>query len=176
MLSKINFAVMLTCCLWLGATTVQAQSRYISDLRVLYDKEPVPEGFIKISTDLNKGAKGKYIFLCYRETTNANEAVRGLKILEGENAAAPGGYTKIARDLNAGSGGAYLFLAFSKGNNAGSPIRDIKFDVSTSSLEKRNVGANRGLAVVVPTISEFTYLKTDLNKGAGGSFIYLMYR
>ncbi len=164
------------CPIFTTSSTAIAQSRYISDLRVIFDKEAVPDGFSKIPTDLNKGAKGKFIYLCYRETTNPNDAIRGLKILEGENAAAPGGFTKVARDLNSGAKGAYLFLAFSKDRSAGEPIREIKFDVSETELSKRNKLGQGGLAVATSSVSAYTYLKTDLNKGAGGSFIYLMYR
>lgn len=180
LLAVALLASLLACIVPAAFSAGMVQGRYISELRVTFDSEPVPAGFTKIPTDLNKGAKGKFVYLCYRETSNPDEAIRGLKILSGQNATAPVGYARINRDLNSGAGGSFLYLAYTKDRSTGPPIREIKFDVSATSLAKRNASrmANGGLVLStnLPPAQRYTHLETDLNKGSGGTFIYLMYR
>jgi hypothetical protein len=78
-----------------------------------------------------------------------------------DNSTVPGGYTKDPIDLNEGAGGAYLYFAYRMGNEA--PITDIKTIYGDSS----NVPVPR-----TPSGQLYRVLDVDLNKGAGGKYIY----
>ena len=107
---------------------------------------------------LNKGAGGDYIWLCYKESANQNEAITAIFIADDDQPIPPAGYQKIGVDLNKGAGGKYIWLCFSKNTTIGKPITDI--------------------AVAGPNNPnpEYTKLDYDLNKEAGGEYIYLYYK
>lgn len=120
---------------------------------------PAPNKYTKVDQDLNEGAGGKYIYLCY--TTKGSESpITGLYLLDGVENQPPSGYYKCPLDLNQGAGGHYIFLCWTRSAEAGSPITDITFAVG------KNASAPDG----------YTKLDKDLNKGAGGKYIYLCYK
>ncbi len=121
-----------------------------------------PPGFTKIPVDLNKGAGGKYIYLCFKR--DAGTPITGLTVILGERTSPPSEYTKIPVDLNQGAGGDYIYLCYKKGS--GVPI----LDIILQSTSGNNQYAPRGYDGTT-----YNQIPVDLNKGAGGDYIYLYY-
>lgn len=91
----------------------------IAEVRIIYDNDPVPAGFIKLPQDLNKGAGGAYVYLCYRTVPYDNKvALKGITVIGGDNADIPPpyGFRKVPGDLNAGAGGEFVFVCTSLGD------------------------------------------------------------
>jgi hypothetical protein len=94
----------------------QAGLAPITDLAVIYGKHASPPaGFEKIGVDLNKGAGGHYIYLCYKRG-NPDEAIREIRVIHGNDASIepPIPFKKLPQDLNKGSGGAWIFVCFAR--------------------------------------------------------------
>ncbi|XP_051810978.1 uncharacterized protein LOC127535962 [Acanthochromis polyacanthus] len=138
--------------------------QYITDLEVSLNENDEShlraQGFSKIDVDLNKGAKGNYIYLWYK--TGSCGAITRIQfsfneaMSEGLNRA---GYQKINKDLNAGAGGDYIYLWFFKGSSE-YHVPIVNLDVSiTDEAQKFKFNWER--------------LACDLNRGAGGCWIYL---
>lgn len=74
-----------------------------------------PLGYEIIRQDLNRGAGGEYIYLCYKlEDYDSERAIKDISFVKGDNPEIfpPYGYKKVPQDLNAGSGGLYIFLCY----------------------------------------------------------------
>lgn len=127
-----------------------------------------PQGYEKISYDLNKGAGGDYIYACVRkEPVNVIKyqcisPVADLKVVIGDSAsvATPPGYEKIPVDLNRGAGGKYIYLC----KRMGLP------GVPDGGLRDLTVVGGSNANVVPPY--GYRRIDADLNKGAGGLYIY----
>ena len=159
---------------------------YVTDLKVFVFNEPmgvkdswelVPRGN---SVDLNAGAGGPFIYLAQRKfrgirTPASPPPITGVVILQGEQATCPPLYHWTYDDgtgpidLNLGVGGEYIYIAwtyFYAPNMPGiAPIYDISIvegDSPEEAYEK-----------VWPSYERYDF---DLNKGAGGKYIYLTYR
>jgi len=152
------------------------------------DAPPTQDGLIKIPVDLNEGAGGKYIYFYYRKGLKEyfpNEKIDYICELSivtdcclpiivppvtwdaSGKSIGSGGWT----DLNQGAGGDYIYLverreirhsnmlrlySYSK-----PPIRDILV-----------ISSNKKLS----SYPGWILIPTDLNKGAGGKWIYLCYK
>jgi hypothetical protein len=144
----------------------------IADLVVLVGKNAeLPKGFKrKIPVDLNEGAGGPYLFLCYKEATSKRNAITNLRIKASEIPNWPRGYMPVLdqdgdpADLNKDTDdpGKHLWLSYSK---------DDLYDVITgigaiASLDEDGLSEveNRRWARVD---------QQDLNEDAGGWFVYL---
>ena len=78
-----------------------------------------PAGFVKLPQDLNDGAGGDYIYLCYQPVAYADEvALKGVTVIGGDNAdvPAPYGFQMVPGDLNDGAGGDYIYVCTSLGD------------------------------------------------------------
>jgi hypothetical protein len=146
------------------------------DLEVItsdrYGENP-PYGFSKIDYDLNRNAKGKYIFVCHkREKISVAgrpedpEPITDIYIATGDNSSPPipDGYLKIDKDLNEGAGGKYIYLCYTR--NPGK---------AEKGLPIRSVCVVGGNTYATPAPYGFVKIETDLNQGAGGDFIFLCY-
>jgi hypothetical protein len=136
---------------------------HIVDLKIIAGDDPwvpVPPGYSKDPIDLNWGAKGKYIYLCYKYGTG--RGISHIDVIVGNSSGvrAKEGYKKDPIDLNWGSGGKYIYLTFKRGDD--DLVRKVK--VVASDNEKVN-GPNG-----------YRGGKDDLNDGAGGKYIYLFYK
>ncbi len=119
-----------------------------------------PPGYTKIPVDVNDGAKGEYIYICYREG-KTEPGITMVNILQGKDVKPEPGWYKDDTDLNKGAKGEYLYLAWTMLTNYGDPIRHIiVIEGNTSDIQP-------------PT--GYTRVDVDLNKDAGGKFIYLCY-
>ncbi|MCX6129567.1 MAG: hypothetical protein NTX25_10950 [Proteobacteria bacterium] len=108
--------------------------------------------------DLNDGAGGKFIELCYQAGESANP-ITGLMAVSGRDATCPASYEKLSNDLNEGAGGDYIFLCVSRA--PGKPIAEIKITSDKHNANRCGEG--------------WAWLDMDLNKGASGKFVYLCY-
>lgn len=148
----------------------QIYADYVDDLTVIVgDNSGIqpPSGYTKIPYDLNKGAGGKYIYLCFHKESfhpigENKKSIDDIVIVYGKDAPPPAGYTKIPNDLNQGAGGDYIYLCYRK-------------------VDYNNVSAIKDVTVIgggdpnVPPPYGFTKVPGDLNKGAGGDYIYACY-
>ncbi|MDR1748309.1 MAG: hypothetical protein LBR47_04550 [Spirochaetaceae bacterium] len=135
---------------------------YVTDITIIAGNNkdiPAPAGFIKCPQDLNKGASGDYIYLCYKKQ-QSDTVITDIRISSDKTIS---GYTRIDVDLNKGAGGDYLYLFYRKdtlGSTGAGGITDITF------VTGKNASAPSG----------YTKIDVDLNKGAGGEYIYLCYK
>ncbi len=126
-------------------------------------------GYIKINKDLNAGAGGQYIYLCYKEglddINNSDKPITNIEVVvanslnEARNII-PANHTLMEYDLNAGAGGKYIYICYSK-ETTYEPIRSIQI-ISGNSAD-------------IPASYGYTKIGKDLNSGAGGEYIYLCY-
>ncbi len=145
----------------------------ITELQIISGKNSnAPKGFEKIPVDLNKGAGGDYLYLCYKK----EEATAGIidilvlhdKKADGKGTECPAGYEKIGADLNKKAGGEFIYLAYKKG----SAEQSDKFGITDLSvLDVGMINSN-----VIHTYKDYIVRPIDLNKGAGGDYLYLAYK
>ena len=131
----------------------------ITELAVVHGGSgtPAPAGFTRINVDLNQGAGGDYVYLCYKRGVGA--PITGLAVTLG-NGAPPAGavQTRINVDLNVGAGGDYVWLWYTR-DPACATVRDLHVQANTAAPP-----------------AGFTRIDVDLNRNAGGAYIYLSYR
>ena len=161
--------------------SLQATSSYITDLYVLTsDKASAapPWMYTKINVDLNQGAGGKWIFLCFTKEVG-QEPIREMKLWAGGRYPSPAignpwtvvtnsnGYGYPGADLNEGAGGDWIYLYENRSKDCGDPIKEIAIVATTSSSYTPCCGWH---------ISNLDKNIVDMNRGAGGKFIYLIYK
>ncbi len=125
-----------------------------------------------IDKDLNKDAGGNFIYLWYKTTTDPNKALRDIRFTYDDFGDIPSFYTKNEHDLNEGSGGDYIYLWTTKQSTIGAPISDIII------LYGKNADMPSGYTAAGANFydkGKNTREKAELNRGAGGYFIYLGY-
>ena len=135
---------------------------HITDLYVLFGQHASPpSGYTKINVDLNKGAGGEYIYLCYKK--GIRKPITGLNVRAYGYASttATHGYTRIHKDLNKGSGGDYIYVDYITNIDL-QPIRDVRVIYGSSSSIRPPYG--------------WVKIGTDCNKNVGGDYIYICYR
>ena len=138
-----------------------------------------PDGFVEV--ELNRDAGGDKIFMAYKRGAKARNALTDIVVYEGEKfepsrRITVGGesakFTLVADiDLNRYAGGEYLYLYTTDSSNTGNPITDlcIKEDVESylkCGVERVTVRRAEG--------NSYTDEQIDLNKGAGGDYLYLI--
>jgi len=146
------------------AASYQERPSYIVGLEVIaadYPEVEPPKFYTKIPYDLNAGAKGDFIYLCYREWAwepdSLAQAVTAIKIIYNDEPTPPG-FVKIHRDLNQGAGGDFVYLCYK--------MED--YDQKTAINKIIIIGGDK--ADLSPP-SGYVKVSGDLNKGAGGQYI-----
>lgn len=135
---------------------------------------PCPAGYSKLNQDLNQGASGKFIYLCLtRETTlRAPLGINDLTVLNTGSSPVsqyPISFSAVPvsqqsnGDLNQGAGGNYIYFM---SKNGADRLIGLGFVASTAP----NPSCSSGWARVSVTR---TGIDADLNRGAGGHYIYL---
>lgn len=145
----------------------------------------------KDGTDLNKGAGGKYIYLCYKvhgESPRVGETISHMYAIRSSirSVACPNGDTKldgasnygVDGNLNAGSGGQYIFFCvrrFAAGHTTA--ITGMKFAVLSGGVAEWFA---KGMAatycnVAAPPWPQRSMDSQDLNDTVGGAYIYTCY-
>ncbi|MEZ4740894.1 MAG: hypothetical protein R3B45_00340 [Bdellovibrionota bacterium] len=125
-----------------------------------------PDGFRKHDVDLNAGAGGEYIYFCEQAGKHV-QMITDVTIIGGDNSliSCPTDYIKEPLDLNKGSGGFYIYLCKKRefvGDGITIPLRNIH-------VYNQNDPGNS-------CPEGYEWIDFDLNKGAGGDFVYLCKR
>ena len=138
---------------------------YISDISFVLGKNPyVPSDYTLIPTDLNHGARGEYIYLVFKTTSDPKEAINGLNVFAGTRASGwpiQPGYIRIPQDLSLGAGGKFVYCCYTK-TSSNPPITGLC------------VIKGKSPHVYPPDVS-WVKIMQDCNQGSGGSFIYICY-
>ena len=126
-----------------------------------------PTGYTKIPYDLNRGAGGKYMYLCYHKASyqargESKPCIAALQVIYGKDAQPPSGYVKLPQDLNAGAGGEYVYLCYQPA-------------AWTDDVAIKDVTVIGGNNADVPAPYGYAKVPGDLNKGSGGDYIYVCY-
>ncbi|KAI0445763.1 hypothetical protein F4803DRAFT_107224 [Xylaria telfairii] len=139
---------------------------YIDAVTVIKGDSDVkpPQGYTKVGVDLNAGAGGDYIYLCYHKVhpESNKQAVVGLQVIW-DHESTPQGYERIEEDLNAGAGGKYIYLCYKTDYYA--PQTAI-LDVVSYSTDDPDLAAPYG----------YIKIDRDLNAGAGGKYVFIAYK
>lgn len=155
-----------------NATLIDFNSNGLTCFSKLYDNEVQSqelEKFFRVyAREMTKrfGVDGYYI--------NKLTVISGST--DNPNVKAPPGYTRIDYDLNKEAGGDYLYLCYNK-----EPCPDA-FEIDPQNLPKpgildiKVVGAKNEEDAMKLKPEGFTMHPLDLNKGAGGDYIYLCYK
>lgn len=140
--------------------------QFITALEVIEgENTAAPVGFTKINVDLNRGAGGKYIYLCYKKE-ESDTGIVDVRIIEVEERGIPAEYTKCELDVNAGTHGGYLYVSY----RVGGVEESSKFGYTDIDVKD-----NGGDEMHYPDMG-WCLNSTDLNKGAGGDYIYLVHK
>lgn len=124
---------------------------------------PVP-GWSLINVDLNRDAGGKFIYLCYKAGLDDQEAISAVMFITNSQQT-PAGFVKIPQDLNEGAGGDFIYLCYKK-EITSNPIRRVDI------LIGQNAQPETGFYFVE---NYWSGIKQDLNQGAGGNFLWMVY-
>jgi hypothetical protein len=100
----------------------------ITDLYVMYGQGKAPEGYQKIPVDLNKGAKGDWVYLCYTRDKSKGAPITQVFVsppTQDPNYKVPSGFTSVPNsanekltDLNRGTGGGKMYFSFQRDGGA----------------------------------------------------------
>ena len=166
--------------------TVNAEI-FISDVYVGYGKtqseaknmlrgKGVTEGHI-VNLDLNASVGGYWIYLGYKTTADPTKAITGLISnyygdAKTSNLSYNGiQYTIIPVDLNKGASGEFIYLYYTRDTKAGSPLTMIQYQ-QNETFQFPDIKAD-GYHPVIATADGHV---ADLNKGAGGDYLYLWFK
>ena len=127
-----------------------------------------PSGYYKFNVDLNKGSGGEYIYLCTSNSTDvSNEYITGLYAIgtRSNDVIPPQGYTKIDIDLNSGTTtqGRYIYLYYTR-------------DTRSPKIWELAILYGPQEFFSLPLDPSWVFINQDLNEGAHGEFIYLLYQ
>ena len=138
-----------------------------------------PDAFIDV--DLNQGAGGNYVYMAYKRTSKEKDALTDIMVYEGEKFEPTRRltvgentvkFTLVADvDLNSEAGGKYLYLYTSDSKYTGNPITGLGIGETVASYLK--CGVER-VTVKRAEGKAFTDEYIDLNKGAGGAYLYMV--
>ena len=138
-----------------------------------------PDGFVDV--DLNQDAGGNKIYMAYKRVEKAKDAIRDIAIYQGEAFEPSRRITVNGKsvkyelvsdiDLNLDAGGKYLYLYASTSSSTGNPVTSLDIKENTESYLK--CGVER-VTVRRAEGKAFTDEFIDLNKEAGGDYIYMI--
>ena len=169
--------------------TIEEEKPYIGEIFLAYgdtEQEALanlvaydPDGYIEI--DLNNHAGGDYVYLGYKRVNKAKDALTDIVIFQGNSPSLSKRitfgdetvkYTLVSDvDLNKDAGGKYLYLYVTDSTKTGGYITNLKVDETTESYLKC------GVEIATVKRAEGTKMtdeQVDLNKGAGGDYLYLI--
>ena len=139
-----------------------------------------PDGFV--DCNLNQDAGGDNVYMAYKRVSDPSMALTDMGVLQGKNpektrlikidSNTEVKYDLVADvDLNKDAGGKYLYLYTTNSQAVGNPILNLSVKESTVSYLKcgiERVTAKRFDGNI------YTDEMIDLNKGAGGDYLYLI--
>lgn len=160
---------------------ISGYERYVIDIQftasgsVEAAKQDCPNGYTLIDKDLNAGARGQYIFLCYK-LGKKGEAYRNICLQHFGNSQSAGEnqivhdnikatYYRHPRDLNEGARGDYIYLLTTK-ESGFDPIRRVEVYVEGDNFSPDWLtGKWAG-----------TSESADCNRGARGKYVYIKFK
>lgn len=176
---------------------------YVSHIKIVEGGSDVeaqgkcPAGYTLVPVDLNEGAKGRWIYLCFAKKNDLDPVVAMALSFSGNPSHAGHGCNRGGDvDLNKGSGGNYIHLYYStysdiedarKKNAApltapwnqwyltGNPITDITAKSGQIPPDTPS-GYMRVEGYDTSNLDHLTTVNPDVNRGAGGKYIYLYYK
>ena len=138
---------------------------HITGLDIIYDQASPPPGYIKIDKDLNKGAGGAYVYLCYSTDPNVGQPISNIQVVASDSSTiqVQEGFISIDKDLNKGAGGKYIYLCYTC-------LRKV-FNHHITAVDVIQ-GPNKDIH------PPFGWMKTyqDCSEGAGGAYSYIIYK
>ncbi|PIE76961.1 MAG: hypothetical protein CSA13_01945 [Clostridiales bacterium] len=157
--------------------------KYVADITFVVSRRPdsarnkCPAGYYLIDRDLNKGAHGKFIYLCYKLSEDRSQAITdlfleysrhgfGAETLPTSHNSHVADYTRIPVDLNTGAGGNFIYLWTTK-----APTRE-----PLTALEVIYSPPNA-------SHEEWQFVKwhngsdpADVNRSVGGNFVTILFQ
>ena len=136
----------------------------VTGLDVIYGLDTQPKsGYHKIPVDLNKGARGEYVYICY-STTEKAPPITNIQVFAGtsKDFEIQNGYERIPHDLNKGARGKYIYLCYTR-HAAFPPVRE----VNVIQSPRREV---------YPPSAEWARIDQDCSEGARGEYTYVTFR
>lgn len=160
--------------------TLDNLNYYISDIIVISDsskkaalaKIPKEYSFVCLNPgtdsidplECNHNAGGDFVYIAYRMSTDKSKAIIDIAVASGKKTAFSG-YHKIDLDLNRGAGGDFIYLFYRKAT---------KSDLNNEMTKYiKGISGFYGKANVLPDGWQWPSHTVDLNRSAGGSYIYL---
>ncbi|KAI0403184.1 MAC/Perforin domain-containing protein [Xylaria palmicola] len=142
------------------------EADYIDSIRIIkgnHSSITPPDGYTRVDTDLNAGAGGDWIYLCYHKAKfqSGQPAITDLVILFTSESTPPG-YSKLSTDLNSDAGGKWIYLCYKEGS----------YDANTAILDVTVYSASYSSA---PPPYGYVKLDRDLNADAGGDWVFIAY-
>lgn len=158
-----------------------AKNRFVTDIKFVSNKDAsaakrsCPEGYDVIDKDLNKGAGGNFIYLCYKLGAKKDALTNFCMEISGGGRKAEehvethqnkkSTYTRNGQDLNQGSRGDYIYFNTTKDSSFQPVSRvDVLHDNETLAKEW------------MPVHWVGTNDPADCNKSVRGSYVYIMYK
>lgn len=147
----------------MSETTV-AQPKYVKEIGVVTDVQALPPNFTKVNGNLNTGTWGTAMYIAYKMTEDATEAITGVEVFAGSSPSfsIQDGFTKIPNDLNKCIGRSYVYLAYTR--ESGRP------PVTALSVI---IGSRRN---TFPADPLWIRCAQDCNEGAFGSYVFVCYK
>ena len=157
---------------------------YVEDKAAMLDRmfDQGAEGYIDV--DLNKGAGGEYVYLGYSYTADSAKAIKEIRAAHDMGSPATltddqGRKFELVSDidLNMEAGGDYIYLYTTTESQTAKPITSLQvaFEVSTGARTLHWHDNTTPIEVKNCTKHWNSNKNSDLNRGAGGEYIYLMY-
>ena len=141
-------------------------SAAITDIIVVYGKNPsVPANYVRIRQDMNEGAGGEYVYLCYTKDKNAGLPITDVQVFAGDKRDfnIQNYYEKVNGDLNRGAEGKYIYVCYS--TEIAIPGHVTGLDVIAG--DHRNI---------YPSSKGWVRVNQDCNEDARGKFIYVIHK
>ena len=150
---------LVLCCYFYFCSLVRS---YITDITAIagsFSSISCASGYTKSYYNLNYGAGGNYVYLCYKKGLR-DPPITGLNVIAGTSTNFPiqSGYTKVSVGLNSGIGRDNIYVIYTK---------------STSLPPISSVSVYGGTTPYVYPPSAWVRIDTDCNQNAGGgTFIF----
>ena len=142
----------------------------VTGLDIIYGKSATPQsGYRRVEKDLNKGAFGEYVYLCYSNESSEGAPITDIFVASvstkeyGKNFRPPRNYEVVRKDINKGARGRNIYLCYTREPNA-KPIVE--------------VSVIQGDVNVKPPDSSWIRVEQDCSEGAAGflNYTFIIYK
>ena len=151
----------------------------VNSIKIIYDNEKCAGSLKLIDLDLNKGAKGAYIYLCYGNEENIIlEPIADFFIYIKNLNSPPIGYLcETTKNLNKGTKGNEIYLCYTR-NSSLLYYEEDQFNTNLTVITDLDIVFDKRKTIFCPDGYDIVNAGCniegcDLNHGSGGYFIYL---